>query len=156
MTKTHYLNMFTCVSAGIFAGGTLMVGLTFGLQWQDLSPNDLLLAFGHDWKNIATTIIPFALLQTILLPIALYLAWPYRVARKYWLIALLLWLVNCTITSAYHLPVVLAGLNGEIHVADIRAVIEQWLLFHWPRVFLAFATASFTVLAAMQAPEVRE
>ncbi|NCP65038.1 MAG: hypothetical protein GW763_10725 [Paraglaciecola sp.] len=150
MTKTHYLNMFACVSTGIFTGGTLMIAITFGLQWRDLAPNDLLLAFSHDWKNIAATIIPFALLQTMLLPIAVYLAWPYRVARKYWLIALLFWLLNCTITSVYHLPVVLAGLNGEIAVADITTVVEQWLLFHWPRVCLGVATTCFAILAAMQ------
>jgi hypothetical protein len=150
MTKTHYLNMFACVSAGIFTGGTLMIAITFGLQWRDLAPNDLLLAFSHDWKNIAATIIPFASLQTMLLSIAVYLAWPHRVARKFWLIALLLWLINCSITSVYHLPVVLAGLNGEIAVADITTVVEQWLLFHWPRVLLSFATTCFAVLAAMQ------
>ena len=143
------INVLSAFTAGIFAGGTLMIGVTFGLQWSDLSPEDLVIAFPHDWKNIATTIIPFALLQTFLIPLSLYFAWSNKCARRFWIIALGLWFANCTITSVYHFPIVLQGLNGTIETSEIRVVVDQWLLFHWPRVVLGFAATIYAVCACM-------
>ena len=150
MEKINHLNTLTCVSAGVFAGGTLMVELSFGFKWQDLLPEELLFAFPNDWKHIATTIIPFALLQTFLFPIALYLSWQNKAARLFWLLALGLWLANCTITSVYHFPIVLKAIDGNYDVSQISQVVEQWLIYHWPRVLLGFATAYFAVLAAVK------
>ncbi len=143
------INVLSAVAAGVFAGGTLMVGVTFGLQWGDLSPDELVIAFPNDWKTIATTIIPFALLQTFLIPLSLYFAWQNKCARRLWIITLGLWFANCTITSVYHLPVVLQGLNGTIETSEIRAVVDQWLLFHWPRVALGVVATIYAVCACM-------
>lgn len=143
------INVLSALSVGIFAGGTLMIGVTFGLQWGDLSPDELVIAFPYDWKTIATTIIPFALLQTFLIPLSLYFAWQNKCARRLWIITLGLWFANCTITSVYHLPVVLNGLNGVYTAADISGVVDQWLLFHWPRVLLGFGAALYAVLATV-------
>jgi hypothetical protein len=149
MKFTDKINVLSALAAGIFAGGTLMIGVTFGLQWGDLSPEELIKAFPHDWKNIATTIIPFALLQTFLIPLSLYFAWQNKPARKLWIITLGLWFANCTITSVYHFPVVLQGLNGEIDVTQIKDVVDQWLLYHWPRVLLGIAATIYAVCACI-------
>jgi hypothetical protein len=144
------INLLSIITAGIFAGGTLMIGVSFGLRWSGLGADELLSAFPSDWKNIATTIIPFALLQTVFIPLSLYFAWQNKPCRRLWISALVLWFANCTITSVYHFPVVLNALDAAYSVSDIAGVVSQWLWWHWPRVLLGFATFFFTILAALR------
>ena len=150
MTFKDKINVLSTLAAGTFAGGTLMIGVTFGLLWGDLSPDELVSAFPHDWKNIATTIVPVALLQTFLIPLSLYLAWKNKCARRLWMTTLGLWVANCTITSVYHLPVVLNGLEGVYTAADISDVIDRWLLLHWLRVLLGFGAVLYAMSATMK------
>ena len=156
MVYKHIINVVSSVSAGVFAGGTLMIGVSFGLIWSDLTGQELLGAFPNYWKSIATTIIPFALLQTVLIPLSLYLMWQNKPARKLWIITLILWFANCTITSVYHFPVVLNSLDDVYSAAEITTVVDRWLLLHWPRVLLGLASAICAVFATMKSYKIGE
>ncbi|MEH6755891.1 MAG: hypothetical protein V7676_00095 [Parasphingorhabdus sp.] len=126
------------LAAGTFAGAQLMIGISFGAQWRQMSGPELVAAFTGNWFNIAKTIIPFALLQTIFLPFSLYLAWGNAPARKLWAFSLAIWLINCLITSAYHFPIVWASMQVGYSAAEIAAVVDTWVLVHWVRIALGY------------------
>jgi hypothetical protein len=98
------IDLTSTIAAGTFAGAQLMIGVSFALQWRAMTGDELVTKFAGDWVHIATTIIPFALLQTVFIPLSLYQARKNKPVRKLWTIALLAWLANCTITSFYHFP----------------------------------------------------
>lgn len=138
------------LAAGTFAGAQLMIGVSFGAQWRAASDAELLARFAGDWINIATTIIPFALVQTVAIPLALYLAWQNRPVRSLWALALASWLVNCTITSAYHFPVVWSAMQHQYAEPQIQAVVTQWVAVHWIRIALGYATFLLALLAVVR------
>ncbi|NJL86242.1 MAG: hypothetical protein HC886_10050 [Leptolyngbyaceae cyanobacterium SM1_1_3] len=55
------INIISAIATGMFAGGVLMVGVTFGLRWSRLDPAQLVQDFPQDLIYIAATIIPIAL-----------------------------------------------------------------------------------------------
>lgn len=143
-------DMVATLAAGTFAGAQLMIGVTFGAQWSQLSAPELVAAFPVDWTNIAATIIPFALLQTIFIPLSLYLAWGHEPARRLWGLALASWLINCTITATYHFPIVWTAMIGGYPPDRIADVVETWVLVHWVRIALGYLTFLFALLATLQ------
>jgi hypothetical protein len=145
------IDLTSTIAAGTFAGAQLMIGVSFALQWRVLTGDELVAQFAGDWIHIATTTIPFALLQTVFIPLSLYQARKNQPVRKLWVIALGAWLVNCTITSFYHFPVVWASMHGGYTAQDITGVIDQWVLVHWLRVALGYAVFLFAVLATLRA-----
>ena len=79
---TSRSDVVATLAAGTFAGAQLMIGISFGAQWGQMTGPELAADFSRDWINIATTIIPFALLQTIVIPLSLYWAWGNAPARS--------------------------------------------------------------------------
>lgn len=138
------------LAAGTFAGAQLMIGISFGAQWREASDAELVARFAGDWTNIATTIIPFALVQTAAIPLALYLARHDRAARSFWALALASWLINCAITAAYHFPVVWAAMQHSYTEPQIHAVVSRWVAVHWIRIVLGYATFLFALLAMLR------
>ncbi|MGB3472623.1 MAG: hypothetical protein WBA51_17545 [Erythrobacter sp.] len=138
------------LAAGTFAGAQLMIGVSFGLQWSQMTGPELVDAFSADWINIATTIIPFALLQTIVIPLSLYLAWGHEPGRKLWAISLITWLINCGITATYHFPVVWTSMQGGYSASEISGVVGTWVLVHWVRIALGYLTFTFALLATLR------
>lgn len=149
--KPRRTDLIAVLAAGTFAGAQLMIGISFAAQWRAMNDTDLLAHFAGDWINIATTIIPFALLQTIVLPLSLYFAWKNNSARQAWVISLVTWLINCTITAAYHFPVVWGAMQGEYAASQMHTVVAQWVAVHWIRIALGYATFHFAVLATLRA-----
>jgi hypothetical protein len=147
---TSRSDLVATIAAGTFAGAQLMIGISFGAQWSQMTAPQLSEAFSGDWINIAATIIPFALLQTIALPLSLYLAWGHAPARKLWTAALASWLINCTNTASYHFPVVWTSMQGGYSPAEIAAVVDTWVLVHWFRIVLGYMTFYFALRATMR------
>jgi len=148
--KTRSTDIIAVLAAGSFAGAQLMIGISFGARWRAASDAGLVAGFAGDWINIATTIIPFALIQTVALPLALYLAWQNTPARKLWLLALVGWLINCTITSAYHFPVVWAAMHDRYLATEMHDVVAQWVALHWVRIALGYAVFLSALLATLR------
>lgn len=143
-------DLIAVLATGTFAGAQLMIGVSFGAQWRAAGDTELLARFAGDWINIATTIIPFALVQTAVLPLALYLAWQNRPARKLWAIALAGWLINCAITSVHHFPVVWAAMHEQYVASEMHAVVAQWVAVHWVRIALGYAVFLSAMLATLR------
>lgn len=144
------IDLTSTIAAGTFAGAQLMIGISFALQWRAMTGDELVAQFAGDWIHIATTIIPFALLQTVFIPLSLYLARKDKPVRKLWAIALGAWLANCFVTSFYHFPVVWASMHGGYTALDITGVIDQWVFVHWLRIALGYAVFLFAVLATVR------
>lgn len=144
------VNIIAAITTGMFAGGGLMVGVSFGIRWRGLEPAQLIQAFPQDWIHMAWTIIPIALVQTLFLALSLRLAWPRRDIRNLWLTALGLWIVNGVITSVYHVPVVFRVMSGSYTPDELPSVVTTWLVFHWLRIVIALTTAYFAVSAALK------
>ncbi len=137
------------LAAGTFAGAQLMIGVSFGAQWSQMTGAELVDAFHVDWTNIATTIIPFALLQTIVIPLSLYLARTHTPARRWWTLSLASWLVNCAITAGYHFPVVWTSMQSGYSPDEIAGVVDTWVLVHWVRIVLGYFTFFFALQATL-------
>ncbi len=149
--KARRTDLLAVLASGTFAGAQLMIAISFGAQWRAMSDTDLVAHFAGDWINIATTIIPFALLQTILLPLSLYFAWTNKSARQAWIVSLATRLINCTMTAAYHFPVVWGAMQGEYAAANMHSIVAQWVAVHWIRIVLGYATFLFAVLGTLRA-----
>lgn len=143
-------DLVATLAAGTFAGAQLMIGISFGAQWSQMTGPELVSDFSVDWINIATTIIPFALLQTIVIPLSLYLAWGHQPARRAWTLALATWLINCVITAGYHFPIVWTAMQGGYSPAEIAGVVDTWVLVHWVRIVLGYLTFTFALLATLR------
>jgi hypothetical protein len=138
------------LAAGTFAGAQLMIGVSFGAQWSQMTGSELAAGFSADWINIATTIIPFALLQTIVIPVSLYWAWGHESARRLWTLALASWLINCAITAGYHFPIVWTAMQGGYSPATITGVVDTWVLVHWVRIVLGYLTFHLALQATIR------
>ncbi|MGB3496032.1 MAG: hypothetical protein WBA57_25105 [Elainellaceae cyanobacterium] len=147
---TQHVNTIAVIATGMFAGIGLMVGVTFGLRWSSLEPAQLIQAFPQDWIQIAWTIIPIALVQTVFLALSTRLAWSRRNVRNLWLIALGLWIVNGVMTSIYHVPVVFQAMSGSYTPDELASTVTTWLALHWLRIVIALLTAYFAVSAALK------
>lgn len=138
------------LAAGTFAGAQLMIGISFGAQWSQMTGPELVTDFSVDWINIATTIIPFALLQTIVIPLSLYWAWGDAPAKRLWTLSLATWLINCAITAGYHFPIVWTSMQGGYSPTEIAGVVNTWVLVHWVRIVLGYLTFYFALQATMR------
>lgn len=147
---TSRSDVVATLAAGTFAGAQLMIGISFGAQWSQMTGPELVDAFHVDWINIATTIIPFALLQTIVIPLSLYWAWDDAPAQRLWTLSLATWLTNCTITAGYHFPIVWTAMQGGYSPAVIAGVVDTWVLVHWLRIVLGYFTFYFALQATMR------
>lgn len=147
---TSRSDLMATLAAGTFAGAQLMIGVSFGAQWSQMTGAELAASFSGDWINIATTIIPFALLQTIVIPLSLYLAWGHEPAQKLWTLSLAGWLINCTITASYHFPVVWTSMHGGYSAAEMPSVVDNWVLVHWVRIVLGYVVFLTAILATMR------
>lgn len=147
---TSRSDVVATLAAGTFAGAQLMIGVSFGAQWRQMTAPELAAAFSGDWINIAATIIPFALLQTIVIPLSLYRAWGHAPARRLWALSLATWLINCMVTAGYHFPVVWTSMQGGYSPAAIAGVVDDWVLVHWGRIVLGYITFLCALLATMR------
>lgn len=147
---TSKSDVVATLAAGTFAGAQLMIGISFGAQWDQMNGPELVADFSADWINIAKTIIPFALLQTIVIPLSLYWAWGNAPAQRLWTLSLATWLVNCTVTACYHFPIVWTAKQGGYSPTEIADVVNTWVLVHWVRIVLGYLTFLFALLATMR------
>lgn len=143
-------DVIATLAAGTFAGAQLMIGVSFGAQWSQMTGPDLAAAFSRDWINIAATIIPFAVLQTVVIPLSLYWARGHAPARRLWALSLATWLINCAITAGYHFPVVWTAMQGGYSPAAIAGVVDTWVLVHSGRIALGYLTFLFALLATLR------
>lgn len=135
-----------------------MVGVSFGavfLGLGDLVPaltgEQLVELFPPYWTAIALTIIPVALVKTASLGVSAFNAPKGTAQRRLWLLALSLWVANCTITAGYHVQVVIASFMGKYAPDEMVGTIQLWIALHFVRVALALATFVLAIMALSRA-----
>lgn len=139
--------MLTITLVGTFAGVQLLIGTAFAQQWLSLSGSQLVEQFPMHWIYIATFVIPLALIQTFCISVAIFMTRQMPDVKKFWWACLICWLLNCTITATYHLPVVLNTLDLAYAAPDVKAVIERWLYAHRFRILLGIGAFACALLA---------
>ncbi len=140
--------IFAIVGSGIFTGGGLLIGIS-GVRWLKMDALEWQAGFWGEFTSFAVAIIPAFLLALIGIFVSRRNAASVPQARRWWTIALVLWVINSLITSAYHLPenLALRGLSYSAQEAD--AVRTMWLALHVPRVLLSLGMFVSTVLAGL-------
>ena len=136
------------VGSGIFTGGGLLIGIS-GVRWLRMDPLAWQAGFWDEFSAFAVAIIPAFVLAVVGIVGARRNDASVPRARRWWTVALVLWIVNSLITSVYHLPENLA-LRGLVYSApEAAAVRTMWLTLHVPRVLLAMGMFVATVLAGL-------
>ncbi|MBI1391953.1 MAG: hypothetical protein GC152_04350 [Alphaproteobacteria bacterium] len=155
MTRPYFTAV---IATGLFAGGALMVGLSFGIVFLglgDLVPamtgEQLVQLFPRYWLAIACAIIPIALVKTYALAASALAAPKATPVRRLWSWSLGLWLLNAAITAGYHVQVVIAAFMEKYSADEIVGVIELWVGLHWIRVAIALGSFLLAVLATARA-----
>ena len=101
--------------------------------------------FWGEFSAFAVAIVPAFLLALVGIVLSRRNAASMPQARRWWTIALVLWVINSVVTSAYHLPenLALRGLTYSAQEAD--AVRTMWLALHVPRVLMSLGMFVSTV-----------
>ena len=143
-----YANVIAIAASGAFAGGSLLIGMTGFTRWPHMEPLAWQAGFWREFVGFAVGIVPLFLATFIGILISRKNT-QSPLARRWWLIALVLWGVNCLITSCYHLPQNLELRALAYTSEEAAAVRTTWLALHVPRVLLAFGTHIAAVWAAL-------
>ena len=169
MTINSYrsrINALAIVTSGAFAGANLFIGLSMGVYWLGLAPEDFVAQFFPQFSNFLFTIMPLFVAMLVGLILSARLDWGVPAARRYWVIALWLYLAVSLITVLYHMPlnvrlaaaagspvgdaldfyksIALIGPVTQDNASTIRAL---WLLGHIPRVLITLAIPVCAFLA---------
>lgn len=152
------VNALAIVTSAAFFGANLFIGLSMGVYWLRLAPEDFTAQFFPQFSNFLFTIMPLFLLMPVGLILSARLDWNHAPARRNWIIALWLYLAVSLITIFYHMPlnvrlaaavgspigdalgfyktIALTGPVTDDNAATIRTL---WLLGHVPRVLITLA-----------------
>lgn len=146
-------NILAVVTTGMFAGCTLMVGVTFGQIWTAMSPDAFLEHLPQQFIFVLMTVLPVMVLQIIALIMSLRHDWHVPELKKLWLLSFGAFMLNGTITGIYHLPQVIWISTGEYEALEAVSVLQTWLLLHIPRVFLGLVAAYYAVKATLRSSQ---
>lgn len=137
-------------ATGGFAGGGLLIGVAAGGRWLRMDPMLWQQGFWSEFTGFAVAIVPLFLLSFVSMFLARRLDREVPEARWWWTAGLVMWSVNCLITSVYHLPVNLRLYGVPFSPEEADAVRTMWLALHVPRVLLAIGTHLAATQAALQ------
>ena len=140
-------NALAIIAGGGFAGCSLFIGLSLGSRWLAMDPLAWQAAFWPAFVGFAFTVVPLYLSSVVGIVWSMRLDGTTLAARRWWRIALALWLVNFVMTAGYFIP---ENLNFRAEVYDAVGAASArvwWLSLHAVRIVLAFVM----VWASMQA-----
>lgn len=160
------VNALAVIASAAFFGANSFIGLSMGVYWLGLAPQDFVAQFFPQFSNFLYTIMPIFLLMLVSLILSARLDWHIAPARRNWAIALWLYLAVSLITIFYHMPlnvrlaaaisspvgdalsfyksIALVGPVTDENAATIRAF---WLLGHIPRVLITIAIPVYALRA---------
>ncbi len=140
----------TVVASGMFTGVMLFIGITLGGFYQSLPAQRFLDWFATNNGFIQDT-IPLVALPTLLGTIlCTVLFWRFP-ARKWWLAALLSWLVIAVLTFGFFVPTNAAFASGTAPVTEVTETLALWLQIHWIRIVFGVLGTTFAYLAVSRA-----
>lgn len=136
----------TIVASGMFAGVMLFIGITLGGFWKSLAPQQFLDWFATNNMFITST-IPLVAMPTLLgAALCAILFWRLP-TRRWWVAALLSWIVVAVLTIGFFVPTNTAFAAKALPVSDVADTLSLWLQIHWVRIAFGIAGTAFAYLA---------
>lgn len=158
MTDQTYrktVNAIAIVASAAFAGGGLLILVSYGIRWLGTDPLAWRVGFWDEFLNFALTIIPVNVITLLGLVLSLRLDWQNRPVRRLWMWAAGLYLANTLLTLGYFIPQNVLLIWDNFAAADASNVRATWLGLHVIRVAIALAVPVFALLAVIEHSERR-
>lgn len=149
MTKTivqRGAEGITLVASGMFAGVMLFIGITLGSFWQSLAPQQFLDWFATN-NVLITSTIPLVAMPTLLGAVICTALFRQQPSRRWWVAALLSWIVVAVLTFGFFVPTNTAFAAKTLPVIDVADTLSLWLQIHWLRIAFGVAGTAFAYLA---------
>jgi hypothetical protein len=103
-TYRNAVNATAVVASAAFAGGGLLILVSYGIRWIGTDPLVWRAGFWDEFLNFALTIIPLNLITLVGLGLSVRLDWHDRPVRRLWMWAVWLYVANTLFTLGYFIP----------------------------------------------------
>ncbi|MFA8388212.1 MAG: hypothetical protein ACEPO2_21540 [Pelagibaca sp.] len=156
MTPTAYrktVNITAVVASAAFAGGGLLILVSYGVRWLGTDPLVWRAGFWDEFVNFAFTIIPLNLITLVGLVLSVRLDWQNRPVRRVWMWAIWLYAINTVFTLGYFIPQNILLIWDSYTATEASAVRATWLGLHVIRVLIAVAVPVYALLAVFKHSE---
>ncbi|NJO33696.1 MAG: hypothetical protein HC869_11690 [Rhodospirillales bacterium] len=156
MTPDTYrkaVNATAVVASAAFAGGGLLILVSYGVRWLGTAPLVWRAGFWDEFLNFALTIIPLNLVTLAGLVLSVRLDWQNRPVRRLWLWAVWLYVANTVFTLGFFIPQNILLIWDNYTAAEASNVRATWLGLHVIRVAIALAVPVFALLAILKDSE---
>lgn len=107
MTPDSYrktVNITAVVAPAAFAGGGLLILVSYGIRWMGTDPLIWRAGFWDAFLNFALTIIPVNLITFFGLVLSLRMDWLNRPVRRLWMWVIWFHVANNVFTLGYFIP----------------------------------------------------
>lgn len=146
-TYRRTVNIIAIVASAAFAGGGLLILVSYGIRWLGTDPLVWRVGFWDEFMNFAITIIPVNLLTLVGLVLSVRLDWQDRSVRRIWMGAVWLYVANTLFTLGYFIPQNILLIWDTYTPAEASNVRATWLSLHVIRVAIALAVPVCALLA---------
>ncbi|MCB5199931.1 hypothetical protein LGQ03_11845 [Loktanella sp. TSTF-M6] len=153
-TYRKTVNIVAIVASAAFAGGGLLILLSYGIRWLATDPLVWRAGFWDEFLNFAITIIPLNMITLVGLVLSVRLDWQDRPTRRVWMVAIWLYAANTLFTLGYFIPQNILLIRDSYTADAASQVRATWLVLHILRVIIAFALPVMACLAAIRRAEV--
>ncbi|HAW48298.1 MAG TPA: hypothetical protein DCX34_13860 [Roseovarius sp.] len=156
MTPDTYrktVNITAIIASAAFAGGGLLILLSYGIRWLGTNPLVWRAAFWDEFLNFAITIIPLNMITLVGLVLSVWLDWQDRPIRRIWMIAIGLYVANTVFTLGYFIPQNIFLISDGYTAEQASVVRATWLSLHVLRVGIATAVPAYAILAVISRAE---
>ncbi|MGR3269820.1 hypothetical protein DU478_05800 [Thalassococcus profundi] len=156
MTPDTYrktVNVVAVISSAAFAGGGLLILVSYGIRWLGTDPLICRAGFWDEFLNFALTIIPLNLITLVGLVLSVRLDWQNRPVRRLWMWAVWLYVANTLFTLGYFIPQNILLIWDIYTASEASSVRATWLGLHVVRVAIALAVPVLALLAILKHSE---
>lgn len=147
------VNIIAVVASAAFAGGGLLILLSYGIRWLGTDPLVWRAGFWDEFVNFDLTIIPLNMITLVGLVLSARLDWQDRPIRRTWMIAIWLYVANTVFTLSYFIPQNILLIWDSYTAAQASSIRATWLGLHVLRVVIATAVPVYAILAVIRRAE---
>ena len=152
-TYRNTVNITAVIASAAFAGGGLLILVSYGIRWLGTDPLVWRAGFWDEFLNFALTIIPLNLITLVGLGLSVRLDWQDRPVRRLWMWAVWLYIANTVFTLGYFIPQNILLIGDSYAAAEASSIRATWLGLHVIRVAIALAVPVFALLAILKHSE---
>lgn len=150
MTSETYrktVNAIAVVASAAFAGGGLLILVSYGVRWLGTDPLAWRAGFWAEFLNFAITIVPVNMITLAGLVLSVRLDWQDPPVKRLWMRAIWLYVANTIFTLGYFIPQNILLIWDSYSPAEASGIRATWLGLHGLRVAIALAVPVYALLA---------